>query len=105
MVVAALALGGIGWFHTRQSAAPAQAEMATVVRFAELNAGAPLPLHVIVRMKDGSERQLRVGTSSTLVHCRKGSAIRLIRQGGALFVDPRGCGQVRSNQVVAPIRP
>ena len=58
---------------------------------------------MIVRTKEGEERQFVVSTRSTLIHCRKGSIIRLIRQGDALLVDPRGCGQALDEKAVAPI--
>lgn len=103
MVLAALAVGGRGWFYTSQSAKPAQAEIATVIGFANLSSAYGFGPHVVVRMKDGSEKQLRVGTQHTLIHCRRGSTIRLVRREDALFVDPRGCGQAREDVTGAAI--
>ena len=107
-ILLALGLGGLvvgaaGWFYTRHSPEPAQAEFATVLGFAHMSNGYEPHPNVVVRMKDGSEKQLRAGTKHTLIHCRRGSVIRLVRREGALFVDPRGCGQVREETVGAPM--
>jgi hypothetical protein len=83
------------WHFNGPRPQPAVSEFATVLHFGvRPSKYDPKPL-VVVRTKDGLERQLVVSTRNTLVHCRRGSRIRLVRKGGALFVDKRGCGRVR----------
>ena len=82
------------WYFQGPRTQPAVSEFATVVHFGvQPSKYNPRPL-VIVRTKEGEERQLVVSTRNSLVHCRKGSRIRLVRRGSAIFVDKRGCGQV-----------
>ena len=100
-ILLALGLGGLvvgatGWYFWASRSEPAQPEFATVIGFANLGSAYGVSPHVVVQMKDGSEKQLRVGTQHTLIHCRRGSVIRLVRREDALFVDPRGCGQVHT---------
>ena len=74
-----------------------------MVRFGHQDSKTSVRPLVIVRTKEGVERQLMVSTRNTLIHCHKGSRIRLVRQGNALFVDQRGCGRVRVETPSAPV--
>lgn len=103
LALGGLFAGGVGWFYTRESSKPATEELATVVHFGHRDSKYEVHPLVVVRLKNGDERQLMAGNRNRLVHCRKGSTIRLIRRGSALFVDPRGCGQVRVNELGAPM--
>ena len=88
------------WHFGKTRPEPAVPEFGTVVHFGVSESKYDPKPAVVVRTKDGFERQLAVSTRSTLVHCRKGSLIRLVRKGSALFVDKRGCGQVAGEPTV-----
>ena len=96
-------LSGLAWYVWASRTVPSQTEFATVVHFGHRDSKTGVYPLVVVRMNDGAERQLMTGTRNTLVHCRKGSIIRLVRKGNALFVDPRGCGRVSADVPGAPI--
>ena len=97
------AAGGGAWYIWASRSEPAQTEFATVVHFGHRDSKYGVYPLVVVRLKNGSERQLMVGTRNALVHCRKGSVIRLVHRGSAMFVDPRGCGRVRVDTPGAPL--
>jgi len=75
---------------TRDRDQPAIGEDAIVVRFGttpDLEGDDP---HVLVRMKDGSILHLDASRRE-LLYCRRGSRIRVVRQGGQVYVASAGC--------------
>jgi hypothetical protein len=83
-------VAGSAWV-TGQYSGPRTEEAGQVVRFGGYDLDDGPRLLVIVRTDRGPVLQLRADAAS-LLRCRAGSRIRLIRRGAILTVSPLGCG-------------
>ncbi|HTU10610.1 MAG TPA: hypothetical protein VMG08_06880 [Allosphingosinicella sp.] len=91
---AALILGAASLAsHNRRQ--PTSEDEAVVMRFGSRPSKYAEPAIVIVRLRDGSSRQL-LAAQASLRLCRPGSRIRIVRQGGAIRVAAQGCGSPAS---------
>lgn len=83
-------VAGAAIYGLKQTGHPTETFEATVVRFgmsSGVEGEAPL---VVARTPDGRIHQLHVHRSR-LIGCRPGAAIRLMKRGAILNVDPAGC--------------
>jgi hypothetical protein len=81
---------GVGLWLYRDIGRPVTTEDAEIVRFGSYgNYDGDHPV-VLVRLGDGRTRQLSA-SGATLINCRIGGRIRLLRGPSSLRVSPRGC--------------
>lgn len=90
LLVLAVCVIGLWMLGTRDWDQPTVEEDAVIVRFGVASSDVGNRPLVIVRTKAGQVLQLNVNYQTTL-YCRRGSMIRLRRQGATIAVDPRGC--------------
>jgi hypothetical protein len=83
-------LVAIAFYALRQAGRPTETFEATVLRFGMSSSEEGNRPLVLVRTADGRIRQLHAHRSR-LIGCRPGAAIRLMKRGALLNVDPSGC--------------